>query len=245
MPSHNAWLAKHFSNPETDFARVVKDASKRPVLINTLMAATASEPARTRLGSAKALTLIAEEAPALVYPNFDFFAGLLDSPNSILRWNAARVLASLARVDTENRIEPLLDKYLSPIDGNQMIGAANVILGAAEIARAKPALADRIARAILRVRNARFEHEECNRVAIGHAIRALDRFYHLIGDQPAVLAFVQAERESSRAAVRAKAIAFCRKHAPEVLGPEPNRVRRSPLPRSGEAPRLDKSKAAR
>jgi hypothetical protein len=213
MRSHDVWLAKHFSKPGIAYDPIVKDAIKRPELIEALISATNSGAAPMRFGSSKALALVAAEAPALIYPHFEFFAALLDSPSSILRWNAARVLASLAPVDRENKLDPLLEKYLSPIDGRQMIGAANVIRWSAEIALAKPALADRIARAILRVGGATYATDECRNVAIGHAILAFERFYDLIADQPAVLAFVQAQTHNSRAATRSKALKFCGKHA--------------------------------
>jgi hypothetical protein len=54
--------------------------------------------------------------------------------------------AHLARADSEGRIEKLLDRYLAPIAGHELIAAANAIQGAADIALAKPHLADRIAR---------------------------------------------------------------------------------------------------
>jgi hypothetical protein len=214
MRSRDTWLARRFSKSGIEYGPIVEDVIKRPELVEVLISATDSATASMRLGSAKALALVAAEAPTLIYPYFEFFAGLLDSPNSILRWDAARVLASLAPVDRENKLEPLLEKYLSPIDGAQMIGAANAIRWSAEIALAKPALADRIARAILRVRSATYATDECRNVAIGHAILAFRRFYHLIGDQAAVLAFVQAQRQNSRPATRSKALDFCRRHAP-------------------------------
>jgi hypothetical protein len=227
MRSRDVWLERHFSKPGIDYGPIVKDAVKRPELIDTLISATDSGAAPMRFGSSKALALVAAEAPNLIYPHFEFFVALLDSPNSILRWNAARVLASLAPVDRENKLDPMLEKYLSPIDGRQMIGAANAIRWSAEIAVAKPALADRIARAILRVGGAAYATDECRNVAIGHAIRAFDCFYHHIVDQPAVLAFVQAQTNNSRASTRAKALEFCGKHASgaQRIAPDGGRAR--------------------
>ena len=123
----------------------------------------------------------------------------LDSPNGVFRWNAARTLACLAAADTENQIEPLLDKYLSVIPGPRMIDAANVIGSAWKIARAKPRLADRIARAILGVSQAQYQTEECRKVAAGHALQSLGRFFDLIEDQPAVVAFARAQLGSAQA----------------------------------------------
>jgi HEAT repeat protein len=165
-----------------------------------------------RFRSSKAIALLAEESPELLYPRFDFFLKQLDSPNSILRWNATRALASLAPADRGNKLEAALDKYLSPIPGPQMIGAAAAIRGAAAIALAKPNLADRLARAILGVRRAVYEREECHNVAIGHAIESLERFFEGIADKKAVVEFVRAQRENPRPATRRKALRFLGKH---------------------------------
>lgn len=180
-------------------------------LIPSLIAGVASPRASVRFSSSKALTRLAEESPELLYPHFDFFLKQLDSPNSILRWNAIATLASLAPADRRNKLEAALDKYLSPIAGPQMIAAATAIRSAAAIARAKPHLADRLARAILGVRRAVYQTEECRNVAIGHAVLALEGFFELIDDQKAVLRFVRAQLDNPRPATRAKARAFLAK----------------------------------
>ena len=192
-------------------------------LIPSLLAGVASPRASVRFRSSKALMLQAEESPELLYPHIDFFLKLLDSPNSILRWNATCTLARLAPVDRANKLEAALDKYLSPIPGPQMIGAAAAMHGAAAIALAKPHLADRLARAILGVRRAVYEREECRNVAIGHAIESLELFFEGIGDKPAVLRFVSAQRDNPRPATGRKALHFLAKHAS---------ARRRPLPKN-------------
>jgi hypothetical protein len=183
-------------------------------LIPSLVAGVASPRASVRFRSSKALAQLAEESPQLVYPYFDFFVAQLDCPNSILKWNATCALACLAPADRANKLEAVLDKYLSPIPGPEMIAAGTAIRGAAVIALAKPRLANRLARAILGVRSAVYQREECHNVAIGHAVQSLDRFFHLIDDKPAVLRFVRAQKENPRPATRRKAQAFLKKHAP-------------------------------
>jgi hypothetical protein len=181
-------------------------------LIPSLIAGVASPRASVRFRSSKTLALLADESPELLHPRFDFFLQQLDNPNSILRWNAMRTLAALAPADCDGKLDAALDKYLSPISGPQMIGAATAMHGAAAIALAKPHLAERLARAILAVRRAKYERDECRNVAIGHAILSLDRFYDLIDDKPAVLRFVRAQCDNPRPATSAKARAFLAKH---------------------------------
>jgi HEAT repeat protein len=180
--------------------------------VRALIEGFSSPRASVRFRSSKALDLLAEEAPEAVYPHIDFLLGQLDSPNSILRWNATHALAALARVDGEGKLDAALDKYLSPIRGPQMIGAATAMQGAAEIALAKPYLSELLAQAILGVRHAVYEREECHNVAAGHAMKALERFYGLIEDKAAVRRFVRAQLENPRPATRAKAQAFLKKH---------------------------------
>ena len=167
--------------------------------------------ARVKYGCLKDLRRLSEEEPQLVYPDFEKFVRLLDHPNSIFRWNAAHILANLARVDRSRKIGPLLGKFLQPVGGPQMIAAANVMQAAAVIAAAQPRLADTLAAGILTVGRAKYETEECRNVAIGHAIQALDRFFASIPRQRAVVSFVRRRLDNPRPATRSKAEKFLKK----------------------------------
>jgi hypothetical protein len=128
------------------------------------------------------------------------------------------VLGNLATVDSRRRIDRILNKYLAPIPGPVMITAANVIGNASKIAAAKPALADRIAAAILQVENAQYQTDECRNVATGHAIESLGRFFQHIGDKRPVFDFVARQCDNRRNATRKKAQAFLKKHAAAPMG---------------------------
>lgn len=206
------WLFRQLTARTRNFPRIVARIRNEPVLIDSLIQGLTLKAPPVRLGAAKALWLLSEAAPELLYSRFDFFLAMLDCENNILRWNAARVLACLAPVDAEGKLETALDKYLSPIPGPQMIAAANAIQWASRIALAQPHLAERIARAVLGVGDARYQTAECRNVAIGHAILSLDRFFPLIGDQRAIIAFVSAQLDNPRPATAKKAAAFLKRH---------------------------------
>jgi hypothetical protein len=188
---------------------ITRQSSSLDALCEGLSAASA----RLKYGSSKALMLLSEQAPELLYPRFDFFAGLLASDFSILRWNATRILGNLATVDHQNKLEHLFDRYFAPILGDELVAAANAIGSASVIALAKPYLADRIARKILQVSRASYRTPECCNVAIGHAIQSLDRFFSLIQKRKPVLEFVQAQLENPRPATRKKAQTFLKRWA--------------------------------
>jgi hypothetical protein len=167
---------------------------------------------QVKYGSSKALLHISEVAPEDLYPRFEFFASLLDGDNTVLRWNAARIIGNLAAADNSGKIDSLLDHFFAPIRGKEMIGAANTMQGGAAIAKSKPHLAGRITKEILKVSRARYATPMCRDIAIGHAIQALDQFFDSIPDPKPVLTFVKRQLDNPRPATRKKAERFLRKH---------------------------------
>ena len=184
-----------------------------PEQIGALFEGLSSNTARVRFGSAKALRTVSEQAPDLLYPRWDSLVRLLENENAFLRWGATQILGNLAPVDHEDKIEPLLDRFLAPVSGREMIGAANAIAAAAGIVLAKPHLADRIAKEILRVERASYRTPECRNVAIGHAIKSFDRFFRHVGNQRPVLAFVTRQLDNPRPATHKKAGKFLQRWA--------------------------------
>lgn len=179
--------------------------------ISEWLSGLGAEAARVKYGSSKALRLAARESPERLYPYFDRFVRLMSGDNAFQRWDAIRTIGHLAVADRERRIEKILRRFLRPIAGKEMIGAASVIGAGAEIVLAKPHLADPVARAILKVERASYQRPECRNVAIGHAITSLDRFFPLIERQQKVIAFVERQLRNPRPATRRKAEKFRRK----------------------------------
>jgi len=184
---------------------------KNPRWSEELTRGLEADKARIKYGCAKALRIVSQERPELLYPHFDFFVRLLDNENKILQWEAAFVLSQLARVDTDDKFAAIFDKYFSPIIGPTMITAANVIRGGARIGQAKPHLADRIAAEVLKVSRARYQTAECRNVAIGHAILALGDFFDRLNNPRRVLHFVRKQITNSRPATCKKAAQFLKR----------------------------------
>ena len=164
--------------------------------------------AGVRLGASKALRILSERVPELLYPHFDFFAAMLGHDNHILQWNATITLANMARVDREGKIESVLNRYLDLIAGSNMITAANAMRGAAIIGAAKPHLVKRIVPRIMRVERAEYATPECRNVAIGHALLALEELVRLLPDRRGVRLFAARQLGNPRAATSAKARRF-------------------------------------
>jgi hypothetical protein len=206
-------IALRLASPGADFDAIANGVLRRPEQVGQLMDCLAALKPEVRYGAAKILKLVSRRAPQLLYPRFDDFFRLFDGDNTILRWASARILGNLAAADVECRFDRVLDRYLTPIRGREMIGAANVIGGAARIAAALPHLAGRIAEAILEVEGAVYKTPECRNVAIGHAIRSFSEIFPLLRDRRPVFEFVARQLENARPATRKKAVEFRKRWA--------------------------------
>jgi hypothetical protein len=182
-----------------------------PGEIVRLISGLAAKKARTKYGCSKTLRILAERRPDLLYPRFAFFAKLIESDNTFLKWDAIRIVASLAAVDTEGKFERIFRKYFRPIAGPVMITAAHSIAGGGRIALARPLLSDRIATELLKVEGASYATAECLNVALGHAIGSVDRFFGQLRRKKRVLDFVRRQLANSRPATRKKAERFLRR----------------------------------
>jgi hypothetical protein len=174
-------------------------------LIAEVLAGVGANRAGVRFGASKALRILSERMPELIYPHFDFFVALLSHDNHVLQWNAILTVAHLARVDREGRIEAILDRYLDLISGPNPISAANAMRGAAIIGVAQPHLVKRIVSRIMRAERAEYAAPESRNVAIGHALKALEELVDLLPDRRAVRLFAARQLGNRRPATSAKA----------------------------------------
>ena len=204
-------LLHEISQKETDKNEIVDRVIENPELITEVFEGLSADKARIKYGCAKILRLLSEKKPEIIYPWFDFFAELLDSDNSFLKWDAIHVLGNLAAADSEGKFENILDRYLAPIPGPVLITAANVIGGAAKIVLARPALTGRVTREILKVEKAKYQTDECRNVALGQSIDSFDRFFPQIEDKKPVIALVQRQLHNTRNSTRRKAEKFLKK----------------------------------
>jgi hypothetical protein len=205
------FIVEALNGRNPNLPRLARQVEGEPELLLAVIDALGSATPRIRFAASKLLRLASERSPEALYPHFDCFVRLLSDKNSILRWNAMIILGNLAVADREKKLDTMLGIYLAPISGKNLISAANTIHGAAAIARAKPYLADEIAKAILAIEEARYATRECRNVAIGHAISALDEFFPSPLNRHLVRSFVRRQTKNPRRATSNKARKFLAK----------------------------------
>lgn len=209
MPSLKLW--QRLARRNVDHGRVAADVIRTPERVGDLVSALEADKAPVRFGAAKVLRIVSEREPEVLYPRIEMFIGLLDHDNRILRWNAILILGNLAAVDPRRRIDGILDRYLEPIPGPELITATNTIRGATRIAQAKPQLVDRIVDRILQVEKGRYRTAECRNVVLGHAIDALDPLLDTTTRSKRIADFVRRQLRNPRNATRKRAERFARR----------------------------------
>jgi hypothetical protein len=205
-------LQTGIATPTTNLEGIAQRIVGKPGLLPDVLAGLRADKAKIKYRCLKVLRLLSEKQPAILYPDLDYYAGLLGSDNNIFRWGAIIIIGNLATVDSENKIDALLDRYLQPIPGPVLITAANTIGGAARIALAKPYLVERIVPALLQVERAKYQTPECRNVALGHVLKSLDLIFEKISDRQPVLDLAKRQLRNRRNAVKVRARAFLKKH---------------------------------
>lgn len=184
-------------------------------LIPILVEGMFSKKPSIRYGCGKVLMDLSEKHPEEIYQNIDSFIGLLDSEYRIITWNSMAIIANIARVDKEKKIDNIIQKFFSFLNNEYMISVANAVGNLGKIAFVKPYLANQIVDEILKVEKVKLTThltEECRRVIIEQAIKSIDLIYNNIDEKKNVLLFVERQVNSSRKSLRSKAAEFIKKH---------------------------------
>lgn len=188
-------------------------AIAQPAFLPMLVDGLDQSRADVKYGCGKALRIVVDEEPELLYSYFDVFASMLDSRNKIIRWEAIYLIAGLAPVDGDDKISEIWPAYFRSVEGPEMITAANVVNGAARIALARRDLVEDVIREILRVYKGKYETEECYRVVAGAALKAFEKLYKLAPDKEPLIRFAELHARSSRIPTRNAARRLLEKHA--------------------------------
>jgi len=187
---------------ETD-VKIAEKATKDQKLLFKLLEGISSKKDEIRYPSFKALLIISEEHPEILYPEWDFFAGLIKSDNSYKKLIGLRLIANLVKVDTKNKFEEIFDEYYSILDEDKTMTAGHLASVSGKIAIAKPELQSKITDKLLNIDNT---HKGKQKELIkAYAIEAFDDYYKDAENKEKIIEFVKKQLDSSSPKTRKKA----------------------------------------
>lgn len=142
-----------------------------------------------RFNSFKVLLFLSEKHPKVIYPNWDFFAGLLDSDNTYLKFIAIHIIANLVKVDTKNKFEKIFTKYYNLLNDSVVV-AGHVTANSGKIARAKPKLQIKITNKLLNIDKTNQKHKDLIKAG---AIESFSQYFEKAKDKKKMIEFVRAQ----------------------------------------------------
>lgn len=154
-----------------------------------------------------------EQEPARFYPYWERFAEKIGHPNGFFRSTAAQALAFLSVVDTDKRLDAILEAYLGMLDDEKIMVARYFTQTIYRVAQARPDLRSKIVASLLVVDRTR--HNESRKSLLkADVIHALDELFEDLSgqEQKDALAFADNEQASESLSTRKAAKAFLVSH---------------------------------
>ena len=192
-------------------AKIAKQAIANRKLIPELISGISADIAGVRFKSAKVLRAISRENPKVLYSKMDFFIGLLEHDNNIIKWNAQDVIANLTTVDKQDKFNKIFKKYYHGLYKDSMVTAAHVVDNSGAIALAKPKLQTKITNELVNI-DKTSHSSECKNILKGKAILSFQKYYAQVKNKEQILTFVKKQLKNRRPATKKKAEKFLKKH---------------------------------
>jgi hypothetical protein len=176
----------------------IKEAAEKAIkdelILSELLDGILSKKEEIRFNSHETLLFISENDPEILYPKWDYLAGLLTSDNHFHRYIAINLIANLVKADVENKFERDFDKYFKNIAGERTMVAGQAAMNAGKIAKEKPHLQGKITEILLKIDQ--IHQGKQTELMKAHAITAFNDYFDEAGDKDKIIDFVKACLES-------------------------------------------------
>jgi HEAT repeat protein len=184
------------STKDVDIESLARQALEHPQVLSELINGLSDRQERVGYNCLRALLLVGEEHPELLYPHWDLFVELLRSENTYFKLRGANLIATSVAADTEERFEDIFDQYYSVLDGSGVIAACYIAGNSGKIALAKPALQSRITDQLLAIDETHHPAERKDLIK-GHALEAFGEYFEVSERKAEILKFARAQLESN------------------------------------------------
>ena len=188
--------------------KIAENAVKDGNLLSELLSGLLSKKSIARYKNFKAVYLISEEHPEVLYPKWGFFEDMLKSKDNALKFQAIHVLANLAKVDTKGRFEKVFDQFYDIVNGDTLIPAYHVAYVSHKIVKAKPELANKITERLLNLDKAAYKHKE---LVQANALRSFSEYFDYISDKEKIVSLAKELQKNKSSRAKKEATEFLKK----------------------------------
>ena len=188
---------------------VAEKALQDEKLLSELLDGLKSKEETLRYNCFRVLLLISQEHGTALYPKWDYFVEIMTGDNAYWKMSGLLLIASLTRVDTNNRFDKIFDLYYSLLGDKGTVVPAYVAANSGKIARAKPYLQDKITDKLLNIDKIYPGKQPA--LIKGHAIEAFGEYFEETGNKDKIVEFVRNQLNSDSPRTRKQAENFLNK----------------------------------
>ena len=164
---------------------------------------------RVKNRSAKLLKMLSADHPRKLKKYYARFVELLNSKDSILKWNAVAAVGNISRHLKPEEIEKLLPRLIRISKDKKMITGNLAVEALGKIAAKHTEVRERITRALISASGVKHDTAECDNIFKGKIIAAFDQYMKKPAEVPKkAVAFAQTQLKSRRNAVKTRAKKF-------------------------------------
>jgi hypothetical protein len=203
-------MSVDLNDKEADVESIARKAITDEGLPAELLQGLESKNETYRYNCYKVLRIICVDHGELLYPQWDYLVGHLDSNNTYHKLSALDLIADLTKVDIGHRFEQIVDDYFGLLDDRSMIAAVYAARNAGKIITAKPDMEARITQKLLTIDRTHHEPGRKDLIKAG-AIESFDLYFEQAADKEGILSFVRQQVDSESPKCRNQADAFLRR----------------------------------
>jgi hypothetical protein len=203
-------LIAQMINKEAKVDYIARKAASPP-LVAIIIKGIETKDAATKYKCLKILSLISAQNPGVLYPYFEVFANLLESPQNIFKWNAIDITANLVVVDTANKFARIFSRFYGLLEEGSLITSGHVMESSDVIACCRPGWEPAITRSLLSVEDIPLPTDECRNILRGKVILTFGRYFEQSSLKKDMLEFARKQIDNSRPATANKARQFLKK----------------------------------
>ncbi len=193
-----------------DIEEVAKAALRDKNFLSELIQNLRIKQETIRFNSSKALNLISETNPEILYPEMDYFFELLEGDNTYWKCSAIPLIANLVRVDKTKKFERAFEKYFDLMYDRSFIPAAYLARSAATIVKAKPELRSKITDKLLRIDETHHDPQRRDLVK-SDIIEAFDEYFAGAENKKQIIEFIKQQLNCDSPKTRKTAAKFLKK----------------------------------
>jgi hypothetical protein len=191
---------------------VARNAVKDSTLLKLVLEGILSTSDAYRYNCFKVLSIIGEQEPDHLYPEWKRFELLLRSKNSYQRGIAVNIIAKLTRADKKRRFEKIFNYYFGLIDDESLMVARYVARNAGKIARSKPRLRNKIISELLKQeKETHFDQGRKDLIA-ADALQFFEEYFEASADKEKIIALARTLEHSKSPKAKKTAKLFLERH---------------------------------